>query len=87
MINDLASLTLYLISKIGKKIKVTRPGYEKSKLLGSLDNWEPGQLSRIIQSWQNDTNHLIFNTSGLSLGKKWVGRWHSGGNFHHQSAI
>ena len=47
MINDLASLTLYLISKIGKKIKVTRPGYEKSKLLGSLDNWEPGQLSRI----------------------------------------
>ena len=48
MINDLASLTLYLISKIGKKIKVTRPGYEKSKLLGSLDNWEPGQLSRII---------------------------------------
>ena len=50
MINDLASLTLYLISKIGKKIKVTRPGYEKSKLLGSLDNWEPGQLSRIIQS-------------------------------------
>ena len=50
MINDLASLTLYLISKIGKKIKVTRPGYEKSKLLGSLDNWEPGQLSRIKQS-------------------------------------
>ena len=49
MINDLASLTLYLISKIGKKIKVTRPGYEKSKLLGSLDNWEPGQLSRILQ--------------------------------------
>ena len=48
MINDLASLTLYLISKIGKKIKVTRPGYEKSKLLGSLDNWEPGQLSRIF---------------------------------------
>ena len=50
MINDLASLTLYLISKIGKKIKVTRPGYEKSKLLGSLDNWEPGQLSRIVTS-------------------------------------
>ena len=49
MINDLASLTLYLISKIGKKIKVTRPGYEKSKLLGSLDNWEPGQLSRIVR--------------------------------------
>ena len=52
MINDLASLTLYLISKIGKKIKVTRPGYEKSKLLGSLDNWEPGQLSRIFNSVQ-----------------------------------
>ena len=52
---------------------MTRPGYEKSKLLGSLDNWEPGQLSRILTGpYFTFSEHMA---------------WHGLVTFHFQSKL